>query len=257
MATSVQAIYTGMRVQVTSLTFNAHDKITGNSILGILSVTDLYPQTNRTVCKCSQGKALGEQREDMGTQTLSCGDVGFCPYTESLDCILGHLECEQEGGTQETTDKRQSWEYCLESELGLLRNSDRTREGEDSGKCKIHRLLLVCFSLLWQTLDRLIGGKSLLLLRGQRLPSITGKRAFSVLEFRSYNPSLGRRHGCRSGLIYGANHETERQDANVQLLFSFPCSDEFRIHTCWVGWCHPHSELCFLSHHISSKAVPH
>lgn len=43
MATSVQAIYTGMRVQVTSLTFNAHDKITGNSILGILSVTDLYP----------------------------------------------------------------------------------------------------------------------------------------------------------------------------------------------------------------------
>ena len=112
----------------------------------------------------------------MGTQTLSCGDVGFCPYTESLDCILGHLECEQEGGTQETTDKRQSWEYCLESELGLLSNSDRTREGEDSGKCKIHRLLLVCFSLLWQTLDRLIGGK----------------RASSGLEFRDYRPSLGR-----------------------------------------------------------------
>lgn len=43
MATSVQAICTGVRVQVTSLTFNAHDKITGNSMLGILSVTDLYP----------------------------------------------------------------------------------------------------------------------------------------------------------------------------------------------------------------------
>lgn len=61
----------------------------------------------------------------MGTQTLSYGDDGICPYTEPLDCTLS-LECEQEGGTQETTDQRQSWEHCLEPELGLLRNSDRT-----------------------------------------------------------------------------------------------------------------------------------
>lgn len=122
---------------------------------------------------------------------------GICPYTEPLDCILGCLECEREGGTQETPGQRQSWEHSLEFVLGLLRNSDRTWEGEDSGKCQIHHLFLARVSLLWQTLDRPIGGK----------------RASSGLEFRSYNPSLGRRHGCRSGLIYGANHETERQDA--------------------------------------------
>lgn len=129
-----------------------------------------------------------------------------------------------------------AWSLCL----GFLRNSDRTWEGEDSGKCQIHHLFLACFSPLWQTLDRPIGGK----------------RASCGLEFRGYNPSLGRM-GCRSGLIYGANHETERQDASVQLLFSFPRSDEFRIHTCWVGWCRPHSEWSFLSHYVSSKAVPH
>lgn len=56
----------------------------------------------------------------MRTQTLSCGDDGICPSTEPLDCILGRLECEQEGGTQETTGQRQSWEHSLEYVLGLF-----------------------------------------------------------------------------------------------------------------------------------------